>query len=462
MVFDPAPQLNKDILPSSLGNTPASDPKLWGEVYTMPQTFSPPPRVSGGGKKGWLIIIFLALLLAVVGVGVYLVFFNKTSTPLPVTTEVTPPPAPPAEPAPPVVTTTPAERDRIRYADISNLQTQLKFYYTDQKKYPLAPLPLVLGMEQTRTLSSLAGLARDVQGTTYLRVVPQNPTPGGSDYLYESLDGSTYSLRFRLEEGTAGLLAGDHQATPTGFDGVVEIPITSTGPLQLEPPTLTVDTDQDGLTDAEEPLFGTDPVKPDTDADGFTDGGEIVKGFDPSQGAGVRLLTSTALATYTSQKYAYIINYPKDWLAKSTDQEDSEVIFSAGADGEFIEVLVVPNTDKVNAAVWYAKQMSGLTATDVPVVKLGGVDWVWSANGLNAYVATTNYIFTLSYNIGTRTEASYYNLFKTMISLFKLPASTAVLPVAITPLTTGAESSTGVNTNLNTNINANTPVENGQ
>ncbi len=41
------------------------------------------------------------------------------------------------------------------------------------------------------------------------------------------------------------------------------------------------DSDQDGLTDTEEKLYGTDPHKADTDGDGYTDGSEVAAGYDP-------------------------------------------------------------------------------------------------------------------------------------------------------------------------------------
>ena len=41
------------------------------------------------------------------------------------------------------------------------------------------------------------------------------------------------------------------------------------------------DIDKDGLPDAEEILYRTDPLNPDTDGDGFLDGEEIISGHDP-------------------------------------------------------------------------------------------------------------------------------------------------------------------------------------
>ncbi|HBP00849.1 MAG: Thrombospondin type 3 repeat superfamily protein [Candidatus Moranbacteria bacterium GW2011_GWE2_47_10] len=41
------------------------------------------------------------------------------------------------------------------------------------------------------------------------------------------------------------------------------------------------DLDQDGLSDEEEKVYGTDPSKKDTDRDGYSDGTEVKSGYDP-------------------------------------------------------------------------------------------------------------------------------------------------------------------------------------
>lgn len=48
-----------------------------------------------------------------------------------------------------------------------------------------------------------------------------------------------------------------------------------------------VDTDGDGLADADEPTYGTDPALYDTDGDGFGDNQEVVNGSDPLDPASV-------------------------------------------------------------------------------------------------------------------------------------------------------------------------------
>jgi hypothetical protein len=42
------------------------------------------------------------------------------------------------------------------------------------------------------------------------------------------------------------------------------------------------DTDNDGLTDAQESTYGTDPANPDSDGDGYLDGDEVGAGYDPN------------------------------------------------------------------------------------------------------------------------------------------------------------------------------------
>lgn len=46
-------------------------------------------------------------------------------------------------------------------------------------------------------------------------------------------------------------------------------------------PSSSVDSDNDGLTDDQETLLGTDPHNPDTDGDGHSDGSEVRYGYDP-------------------------------------------------------------------------------------------------------------------------------------------------------------------------------------
>ncbi|MFS5535829.1 calcium-binding protein [Streptococcus agalactiae] len=52
----------------------------------------------------------------------------------------------------------------------------------------------------------------------------------------------------------------------------------------MEPKSIyTMDSDQDGLTDAQELGLGTNPFSSDTDSDGLTDLEEVQQGLNPIQ-----------------------------------------------------------------------------------------------------------------------------------------------------------------------------------
>ncbi len=399
--------------------------KPWKQIYVMPTSFQDKNKVEKRPKPNWLIIILSVLVLAIIVVLIYW-FINRSGSPsspgavgnevgltnqpavIPKTNEPQVPSAP---------TTTVVERDSNRYRDIRNLQTALELYKGEQKKYPVALLPLVLGLESTKVLSTV-GFTGQAQGTIYLDKVPANPQPGGLDYLYESGDGTNYTITFSLEEGTAGLGSGEHKATTQGIDNGTAQSAAPLLPRTVTPPNLSLDSDQDGLTDMEEVVFGTDSKKPDSDGDGFLDGSEVAQGFDPSQASGAKLEDSVNLAAYNNKHLSYVIKYPVKWLAKPTETTESEVIFSGGGD-EFIEVLVVDNPEKLSATAWYAKQVTGLKAEEVPAVSYGNLTWAMSLDGLNAYtVDSRDHLITVSYNIGTKIEASYYHLFQVALRSF--------------------------------------------
>ncbi len=62
--------------------------------------------------------------------------------------------------------------------------------------------------------------------------------------------------------------------------------------------SLFLDSDQDGLTDQEEHMIGTDPYKADTDGDGYSDGKEVESGYNPLKPApGDKIITSNSNTT---------------------------------------------------------------------------------------------------------------------------------------------------------------------
>ena len=54
-----------------------------------------------------------------------------------------------------------------------------------------------------------------------------------------------------------------------------------------------VDSDGDGLSDAQEATLGTDPANPDTDADGLFDGAEVTRGRIPRSPIAMAMASAT-------------------------------------------------------------------------------------------------------------------------------------------------------------------------
>lgn len=68
-----------------------------------------------------------------------------------------------------------------------------------------------------------------------------------------------------------------------------------------------IDTDDDGLTDVQELLQGTDLNNPDTDNDGFSDGDEVRDGFSPLHGNGVTLMEADTDGDYLIDAWEVIL-----------------------------------------------------------------------------------------------------------------------------------------------------------
>jgi len=98
-----------------------------------------------------------------------------------------------------------------------------------------------------------------------------------------------------------------------------------------------LDSDQDGLSDAEEKVYGTDPYKADTDGDGYSDGAEIQSGYDPLKKApGDKIIISTgnqaesesvkqSNATAGKNNITKQIAQKISTITTSTDLEDQQI-----------------------------------------------------------------------------------------------------------------------------------------
>ncbi|MFH1046668.1 MAG: type II secretion system protein [Patescibacteria group bacterium] len=113
-------------------------------------------------------------------------------------------------------------RDSKRVADIKQVQTALELYFADQNSYPIATSAVTLGATDQSALCSNGWAASCGSNTTYMGLVPSNPTPTdcgtGGAYTYSSdTTGSTYTLAFCLGGSVGDLSVGAATANPNGI-----------------------------------------------------------------------------------------------------------------------------------------------------------------------------------------------------------------------------------------------------
>jgi hypothetical protein len=109
--------------------------------------------------------------------------------------------------------------------------------------------------------------------------------------------------------------------------------------VEVEDPGPGVDTDSDGLTDAEEDLYGTDDRNPDTDGDSFLDGNEVFHRYSPLGTAPQTLLDTGAVEEFVASDGSFIFTYPASWgVIETVDPETGviqEIILQTETSAEF-------------------------------------------------------------------------------------------------------------------------------
>ena len=129
------------------------------------------------------------------------------------------------------------------------------------------------------------------------------------------------------------------------------------------------DSDQDGLSDAEEQLYGTNPHNKDTDEDGYSDGTEIKSGYDPLKAAPEdKILTPTTIqpsASNTTESSLNAQNLTKNFDLKLQAflTENGEKDISMSSLDSFVE-------ENIGTLIESSQQNYILTEDDIAKIKV--------------------------------------------------------------------------------------------
>lgn len=177
-----------------------------------------------------------------------------------------------------------------------------------------------------------------------------------------------------------------------------------------------VDSDNDGLSDKEEALIGTNINLVDSDGDTFSDSSELDNLYNPA-GPG-RLAANMNISQYKDDQKKFSIFYPSVWRVQKTGDS---VIFSS-SDNSFVQVVYEQNTEKKGILLWYNEQFSDSPATLSDIIVKNGWEGLYNKDSGVFYLtdADKTGIFTISYVPSSEGDMTYYNIFRMMVSSFAL------------------------------------------
>ncbi|MDP2789935.1 MAG: hypothetical protein Q8O51_02295 [bacterium] len=211
------------------------------------------------------------------------------------------------------------------------------------------------------------------------------------------------------------------------------------------------DADKDGLTDAEETTFTTNPSVADTDGDGFPDGSEVKLGYNP-KGSG-KISASSIAMSFTNPLYGASVLYPKGWtiVARSSTEE----LLSNPIGDETVSYAVEDNIARLTAKQWYITKAPSVDATSLVDTTSwdGKSTGIISPDGLAYYFANGNQVYIVSLSYGLKPTVDSRTTFE-MISR-SLVVDPSKVNVNVNTNTANANANVNANTNVNSNVNSN-------
>lgn len=192
------------------------------------------------------------------------------------------------------------------------------------------------------------------------------------------------------------------------------------------------DSDNDGLTDVEEGVYGTDIKKPDTDGDTFIDGkqvrtdgtviGEVYGGFNPA-GSG-RLEGSSLAKRQENANKEYNILVPTVWTA-TTDASGGMLIKPNQQTEESFQIRINDNPNRLSPKEWYKSVSPSSNVDSMTVISVNGLEVLYTEDQSTIYFFKDTKVYSLQYQSGAMTQVNFRTTVDMMVRSFKLGAAAA-------------------------------------
>src|SRR3989338_726173 len=390
--------------PTVLSSSPSSEPvivtipdKFYGAALRATFDAKPkekPARPAEGPapkRAGWVLPVVIGLVV-VAGVASGVAYGNRDllfKKPEPVK------PAPPPEPPNP---TPPAVPDAA------------------QNLTATATSPNVVSLTWTDIASNEAGYRLERRESTTPYVPLTSLPPNSSAFLDVSAQPSR-SYLYRVIAMNAG---GD--STPSNEATVATLALPPPPPEAPKLPPAGLDSDSDGLTDLEEPLYGTNPKDPDADKDSFLDGNEVFHLYNPAGKQGVTLLASNLVRVFESP-VGWRVLAPMSWQV-TLEPNGLKGTIATGHDETFT-ATVEDNPEQKSLLDWYLAKNPGVLSSQVAAIRTkSGYEGIEGADQLTVYFAWGSKVFVFKYNLNEQPFVNFrtsYEMMKNSLSLTATP-----------------------------------------
>lgn len=411
-------------------------------IHTMPERF----RLAHGKRDkakqvGMLIIIGGVLFLIVASFLLYYFLIRKAPPKSPPAATSTPAEEESVKSEPPKTEEKPAKAPKESYLEmkkefekakgLSQLLEVVKQYAVKNRveeiekyKEEISKLPNFLGQEISTTTYAALGINETSAGIGAI-LLESAPRLKEMGEITEKISGSTAILSvfatttsFR-EEGTIKMAIEDNTWKLDSEKWRIIEDLSAK--IAISTPENFVngaDSDNDGLTNKEEVLFGSSGNNTDSDQDTYYDLAEVLNLYNPA-GAG-KLEASAAIKKYENVKYKYSLLYPSAWLMSAVGGDDSIILKSS--DNHFVQIITQSNSQKQTIENWYRAQFSVMSVGAEKKVAVGDWQGIRSEDNLVLYLTDKDrkYIYTITYNSGESNTLEYKNIFEMIIKSFMI------------------------------------------